>query len=103
MVVDFQETVTNCHSPYEGNRLIIAEMFAQALAIPQFFVLEESSSPLAYIRILVHLIYPPHAVTVANEGLGWDLLLKPIIVLVVTGILGGEANLYITGDCSTNF
>ena len=31
----------------------------------------------------------PNPVTVANEGLGWDSLLKMVIILVVTGILGG--------------
>ena len=31
----------------------------------------------------------PHPVTIANEGLGWDSLVKNGIVLVVTGILGG--------------
>ena len=30
-----------------------------------------------------------HRMPVANEGLGWDPLLKNVIILMVTGILGG--------------
>lgn len=31
---------------------------------------------------------PTHTVTEANEGLGWDPLLKHVMILVVTGNLG---------------
>ena len=46
-----------------------------------------------FFRKRLHLHYcldlHPHPVTVANEGLVWDSLLKMVIILVVTGILGG--------------
>ena len=32
----------------------------------------------------IPLVYPPHPVTVTNEALGWDSLLKLGIILVVT-------------------